>query len=162
MSSMILLLACAGIFVFFILLFGFLLLMRYINYKENVKMADGGIVQLQKPKRNRWLLVVGWIGSVLGVLLSAVIWVVGIKTINEAGLYPLALGPWMLIGLAPLFFGLCMLLIYVILAPAQQKAAVSQPPVGEPWANVSQVSPQEPVVDIDKVLPADPAEEPLK
>jgi hypothetical protein len=159
---MILLLACGGIFVFFILLFGFLLLMRYINYKENIKMADSGIIPLQKPKRNRWLLIVGWIGSVLGGLLSAVMWVVGIKTINEAGLYPLALGPWMLIGLAPLFFGLCMLLIYVILAPAQQKATVPQTPAVEPWANVPQVTPQEPGVGIDEELPAVPPEDLFK
>ncbi len=42
-AAMTLILACLGIFGFFILLFGFLLLFRYINYREKIKLAEKGI-----------------------------------------------------------------------------------------------------------------------
>jgi hypothetical protein len=117
-AAMTLILACVGIFGFFILLFGFLLLFRYINYREKVKLAEKGIYAPEEPKTKpkRGLAVAGWIISIIGFLSTIVFWLFGISiTGSRIGYnFPLGLGPWVLMGLIPLFVGLVLLLIYVI------------------------------------------------
>lgn len=119
---MTLILACLGIFGFFVLLFGFLLLFRYINYREKVKLAEKGIFPKESPqtKPKKGLLIAGWIVTSLGFLATIIFWLFGIS-MTGSGFgygYPLGLGPWVLLGLFPMLLGLILLLIYVITAPA--------------------------------------------
>ncbi len=114
-------LLCVGIFGFFVLLLAFLLIMRYLNYRENVKLAEQGINIQTKPKRNRGFLIIGWIITVMGFLATGLLWLLGLLAFGEGQFYPLALGPWVLLGLVPLIFGLFLLLIYVLLTPSIKK-----------------------------------------
>jgi hypothetical protein len=120
-----LILACAGIFGFFIILFGFLLLLRYINYRENMKLAEKGLISqsTQKNKPKKGLLISGWIFTIVGFLATIIFWLFGINVTGSAygRNFPLGLGPWMLLGLLPLFLGLILLLIYVVRSPSHKE-----------------------------------------
>lgn len=121
-AAMTLILACLGIFGFFILLFGFLLLFRYINYREKIKLAEKGIYPQETPKTKpkKGLLTAGWIISIIGFLSTIIFWLFGIS-ITGSGMgnnFPLGLGPWVLLGLFPFLLGLILLLVYVIKAPS--------------------------------------------
>lgn len=123
-AAMTLILACLGIFVFFLMLFGFLLLFRYISYREKMKLAEKGIYPTESPsnKPKKGLLITGWIISIVGFLATIVFWLFGISVTGSGYGYgfPLGLGPWVLLGLFPLLLGLILLLIYVIKAPTYQ------------------------------------------
>lgn len=121
MTAWLLILLCAGVLFVFVLLVIFLLIMRYLNYRENVKMMEQGLVPQQKPKRNRGFLITGWIFTGLGFLVTILLWLVGALALGEGQFYPLALGPWVLLGLVPMAFGLLLLLLYIILAPPAGK-----------------------------------------
>jgi hypothetical protein len=98
---------------FFVLFFGFLALMRFISYRETMALAEKGLVRADRLRNGsgkdtlRWGIVIAALGAALCV-----------------GLYPLGfigntrwllgLGPWMLAGLLPLFFGLGLILIYAV------------------------------------------------
>lgn len=106
-------LPCFGFLGFFVVLFGFIALMRYIGYRETLALAEKGLV---KPSgRNdgdgknalRWGIVL----AALGLALSAGLYPIGFLT----GLnLPLGFGPWMIAGFLPMFFGLGLILIYVL------------------------------------------------
>ncbi|MDO9088382.1 MAG: hypothetical protein Q7U53_19410 [Anaerolineaceae bacterium] len=119
-AAMTLILACLGIFGFFIILFGFLLLMRYLNYRENLKLAEKGIFphkkQVSKPKKG--FLTAGVILTIVGFLSTLIFWFLGIRVFYLGGNFPLGLGPWVLLGLIPFFVGLVFLLIFVINSPS--------------------------------------------
>ncbi|MAT44243.1 MAG: hypothetical protein CL609_18080 [Anaerolineaceae bacterium] len=126
MAAWLLILLCVGIAFVFILLVLFLLGMRYLNYRENIKMAEQGLISQPKPKRNRGFLIAGWIITGLGLVGTVILWLLGALALGEGRYYPLALGPWVLIGLVPMAIGLFLLLLYVILAPAKNKQPKEQ------------------------------------
>jgi len=122
-AAMTLILACLGIFGFFVLLFGFLLLFRYINYREKVKLVEKGIFPQEEPnqKPKKGLLVAGWIITILGFLGTIIFWLFGISITGYGYGYgfPMGLGPWVLLGLFPMLLGLILLLIYVVRSPSK-------------------------------------------
>jgi hypothetical protein len=100
---------------FFALLFGYLGLMRYLQYRETIALAEKGLV---KPAVNgkvesrsdgkgtfRWGVVI----ASLGLALTLGLWPLGIG--SE---YWLGIGPWMVGGFLPLFFGLGLILVYIV------------------------------------------------
>ncbi|MEW6404781.1 MAG: DUF6249 domain-containing protein [Chloroflexota bacterium] len=104
---------CAGGLGFVGLILGFILLMRYLSYKETLALAEKGLV---KPARSangngNGALIWGVILSAVGVALLLGLWPLGYMFDTDL---PLAFGPWMLIGLLPLFFGLALILIHVL------------------------------------------------
>ena len=109
---------CAGSLGFIGLVFGFILLMRFMAYKETLALAEKGLV---KPVRNggngKGALIWGIIITFVGVALTIGMWPLGLMFHTEL---PLAFGPWMLAGLLPLFFGLALLLIYVLTREKKQ------------------------------------------
>lgn len=121
-AAMTLILACLGIFGFFVMLFGFLLLLRYINYREKVKLVEKGIYTQEEPKSKpkKGLLIAGWIITILGFLGTIVFWMFGLSVTGSGYGYgfPLGLGPWVLLGLFPLLLGLVLMLIYVVRSPS--------------------------------------------
>lgn len=96
---------CAAFVVFLVIVFGFLAFVRYMRYREMIALAEKGLVV--PPRRNgngkdtlRWGILVTAIGLALIV-----------------GLIPVALReswPLMLVGLVPTFFGVGLVLIYVL------------------------------------------------
>ncbi len=103
---------CAGSVVFIGLVLGFILLMRFISYKETLALAEKGLV---KPARNggngKGALVWGIIITALGLATTLGLWPLGLLLGADL---PFGFGPWMLAGLLPTFFGLALILIYVL------------------------------------------------
>ncbi len=104
---------CCGI-VFFIVLFGFLALWRYLQFRETIALAEKGLLKPDMSRTEsrangkgalRWGVVI----SSLGLALTVGLWPLGINST-----YPLGLGPWMIGAFIPLFFGLGLILIYVL------------------------------------------------
>jgi O-antigen/teichoic acid export membrane protein len=97
---------------FFFLLFGFLAVLRFINYRETLALAEKGLVRPDRSRANgkdtlRWGIVITALGLALCLGLYPLGFMAGPR-------FPLGLGPWMLLGLVPTFFGLALILIYVV------------------------------------------------
>jgi hypothetical protein len=91
-----------------LILFGFIALMRFLSYRETLALADKGLVRPAKTQSNgqnalRWGIVIASIGLALIV-----------------GLFPVG-GPVMLVGLIPTFFGLGLVLIYVLTRKSEKE-----------------------------------------
>ncbi len=98
--------------VFIVLLFGFIILMRYMSYRETMALAEKGLIH-PEPRSNgksalRWGIAIASLGLALSLGLYPLGWAAG------GGIYPLNFGPWMLVGMIPLFFGLGLVLIHVL------------------------------------------------
>jgi hypothetical protein len=101
---------------FLTFLFALLIVFRYLQYRETLTLAEKGLL---KPGSNppearangngkgalRWGVVI----ASLGLALTLGLWPAGIGTD-----YWLGIGPWMIVGFIPLFFGLGLILIYVL------------------------------------------------
>jgi hypothetical protein len=106
-------LICLGSISFFVVLFGFILLWRYISYRETLALAEKGLVKAERRNGSgKTTLVWGIILSAIGVALMVGMWPIGLGGFGAH--YPLGFGPWMIIGLLPLFFGLALILIHVL------------------------------------------------
>lgn len=107
---------CLGTISFFLLLFGFLIAWRYFSYLETKTLAEKGLVKPQREApvaKNQPMLVWGIIISGIGLALS-----LGLLPVGRTGtgsIYPFGLGPWMLFGYIPLFFGLSLVLASVFM-----------------------------------------------
>lgn len=113
-AAMAMFLACSGMIGFFVVLFAFILLLRYLNYRETVALAEKGLVRprRERPSGNKTVLVWGLVIAAIGLALILGLWPLGLSGMGVD--YPLGFGPWMLFGLLPLFFGLALILIYVL------------------------------------------------
>lgn len=106
---------CLAILGFFGLLFGFIALMRFLSYRETLALAEKGLVRPDRARGGgngkdtlRWGIAIAGIGMALCVGLYP------IGFIGGGSRFPLGFGPWMLAGLIPTFFGLGLILIYVL------------------------------------------------
>jgi hypothetical protein len=104
---------CCGL-LFFLILFAFLVAWRYLQYRETLALAEKGLLKTEGGRAEirgdgkgalRWGVVI----AALGLALTIGLWPLGIG--SE---YPLGLGPWMIGAFIPLFFGLGLILIYVL------------------------------------------------
>jgi hypothetical protein len=108
---------CAGGVGFFVVLFAFLILLRYLNYKETLALAEKGLVRPQaEPKNGKSTLRTGIITAGIGLALLLGLWPIGFNST-----YPLRFGPWMIVALIPLFVGLGLILIYVLTREPKDK-----------------------------------------
>jgi sterol desaturase/sphingolipid hydroxylase (fatty acid hydroxylase superfamily) len=112
------LIPCAGTLGFFLILFAFIMGLRYLNYRETLALAEKGLVKPQPEKDNKSALKVGIIIAGIGLAL-----VIGLLPLGwgPGSDYPLGFGPWMLAGLLPLFFGLALILIHVLTYKDEEK-----------------------------------------
>ncbi len=114
---------CIGGLGFVFLVFAFILTMRYLSYQETLKLAEKGLV---KPARSangngKGSLIWGIIITAVGLATTIGLWPLGFM-INAN--IPFGFGPWMLAGLIPMFFGLALILIYVLTREAKPKDEV--------------------------------------
>ena len=112
-------LICAGSLTFFGIIFGFILLMRYLAFKETLALAEKGLIKPQRNGNGKGSLIWGIIITAVGLALILGLWPFGFE--RGAPGYPLGFGPWMVIGLLPTFFGVALILIYVLTREEQEK-----------------------------------------
>ena len=90
---------------FFSIPFAFFAFLRYLRYKETIALAENGLLRpsgrFGRGGTSRWGVALTSIGAALTLGL----WPIGFL-IDET---PLGLGPWMIPGLLPLFFGIGLL-----------------------------------------------------
>jgi hypothetical protein len=96
----------------FLIVLGFLAFLRYLRYKETIVLAEKGLLRAQEGQQNgkdslRWGIII----TALGLALSIGVYTIGFGVRNN---YPLQFGPWMMVGLIPTFFGVALILIYVL------------------------------------------------
>jgi hypothetical protein len=138
-------------FIIFVLfpgiILGFVLLSRYLKYRETLTMIEHGITPPPPPPSmmppmstmpmmpqrppvvvvnrgqggaGRGTLIWGLVLTGVGLALTLALWPIGFIANSASGNtvnFPLGLGPWMLAGFIPLFIGLALTLAYVIMRP---------------------------------------------
>jgi len=126
---------CAGAILSLLIFFGFIVLMRYINYKENLLMAEKGIVRMApEKKRGKGLLIWGILVTATGLALCLGLY--PLRLMGNGMSFPFGLGPWMIAGFLPLFVGIGLVLVYIITAndekePGQTSAPQEDSPAEE-------------------------------
>jgi len=106
------LLICLGTGGVLFIILGFILLMRYINYKETLALAEKGMPRPERAPTGKTILRWGIILAALGAALTLGLLPIGFGSAGQH--YPLGLGPWMLGGLVPLFLGLGLILTHYL------------------------------------------------
>ncbi len=102
---------CFGVIGTLVVILGFILLMRYINYKETLALAEKGLAHPEHASSGKGLLRWGIGIAALGLALTLGLWPLGL---GPGADYPLGLGPWMLGGFVPLFLGLALILMHYL------------------------------------------------
>src|ERR1051325_4592158 len=103
---------CMGVITILVLFLGFILALRYINYRETMQLAEKGLVRPARANGgSKSALIWGIILTAIGLALTIGLLTPG-KLINND--IPFGFGPWMLTGLLPTFFGLALILIHVL------------------------------------------------
>ena len=100
-----------GISSVLIIVLGFIAIMRYITYKENLLFAEKGLIRPIEQKNGKGLLRWGITITALGAAFTLGLYPLGFTSGDE---YPLHLGPWMLGGFVPLFLGLGLTLLHYL------------------------------------------------
>jgi hypothetical protein len=108
---------CTATFAFFALVFGFIMVWRWLRHREFMAQIQHGYVPSDQRAEtaNAWashkLLGWGLALAALGLALLIGLYPFGF-VVREP--WPLHFGPWMLLGLIPLFIGLALLITYYV------------------------------------------------
>lgn len=146
--------------IIFFSFFGYLAWRRYLEYKETAVLAAHGMTRQRKPSDGRDTLRWGIAIASLGLALTIGLYPVGWLLADQADLsFPLGLGPWLLVGLVPLFFGLGLILIYAITGPVPNdaKPGTNDPAVGSgdaTWSGADDLLPTPVAAAEDQIVPA--------
>ena len=101
----------------FFIIFGFATLMRYFRYKETVALAEKGLLRESRRHKSRNTLRTGVVVTAVGLALSCGLMPVGLL-ITDPGVserLPLGFfGPWMIVGLLPIFVGLGLIVVHAL------------------------------------------------
>jgi hypothetical protein len=91
--------------------FAFFAYIRYLRYKETIALAERGLLRPSEGKSGRGTLRWGIVLTFVGFALVLGLLPIGFF-IDSEGSMPL--GPWMLLGCLPMFFGMALLVIYAL------------------------------------------------
>ena len=117
---------CLGVLGFVFLILGFIVLMRFLNYQETLKLAEKGLVAPARPVNNgNGALIWGILITAIGAALTIGIWPLGFMVHTDV---PFGFGPWMLVGLLPMFFGLALILVHVLTRESKPKDDAEKQP----------------------------------
>lgn len=97
--------------------FGFIVLLRYLQYREHIAMISTGIHpdSLRTPRRrSRGLLRAGLIIAMVGLTLTIGLYPIGYILPPIFSATPFHLGPWLLPGLIPLGVGIALTTSYYL------------------------------------------------
>lgn len=117
-----------GTTLIFLIVFGFAAYVRFLDHKETLALAEKGLVR-SKGRRNgngkgalRWGIIIAAVGLalIIGIVPSALRWDWAI----------------LLVGLLPTFFGLGLILIYVLTDENSEQPKVSELPTITPETEV--------------------------
>ena len=119
---------------FLVAIFGTIVLTRWFKHREIMAMMEKGLlpkqyaryVRASRSRRGWGLLGWGVALSALGLALMIGLWPLGFVAAEP---YPLHFGPWMLVGLIPLFIGLALLITYFV--TRKEEAAAPEAPSEE-------------------------------
>ncbi|GCE25865.1 hypothetical protein KDA_13490 [Dictyobacter alpinus] len=100
---------------------GFIILLRYIQYRERMAMLSHGIRpdMSRRQRRSRGILRAGLITMMVGVTLLIGLYPLGFLLPTEFTSTPLHIGPWLLPGLIPFGVGLALTGSYYLEQNAQ-------------------------------------------
>ena len=130
------LMPCLGGVSVLALFFGLFAFMRYMSYREKLALAEKGLVRPEPTRGNgkdtlRWGIVI----TSLGLALCLGLYPLGFApdfSGSSSAQFPLHFGPWMLIGLIPTFFGVGLVLIYVLTREEKPKDGQTKTDKEEP------------------------------
>lgn len=108
---------------FFGMIFALIAFMRYMAYRETLALAEKNLVRGSVRGDDSGTLRTGVITAAVGMALCLGLWPIGFLA-NM----PFGFGPWMVIGLLPLFIGLGLILIYVLMRPEKKQTDSTLPP----------------------------------
>ncbi len=96
--------------------FGFIVLLRYIHYKERMALLTYGInpESMRKQRRSRGILRAGLITAMVGLTLTIGLYPVGFILPSAFTATPFHLGPWLLPGLIPFGVGVALIVSYYL------------------------------------------------
>ena len=107
-----------GLSMIFMTIFGFFAYLRYLKHKETIALVEKGLLKPEnvvqyngsqngdKRLLNRAIILIA-----IGFALCLGLFPIGFLVSDELPLY---LGPWLLVGFLPLFFGIALLIIYIL------------------------------------------------
>lgn len=89
--------------------FVFFAFIRYLRYKETIALAERGLLRESESKNGRGTMRWGVVLTFVGFALVLGLLPVGLLMNDE-----MLLGPWLLLGCLPMFFGMSLLVIYAL------------------------------------------------
>ncbi len=92
--------------------FAFFAFMRYLRYKETISLAERGLLRPETMRNGRDTLKWGIVITAVGTAFTCALWPLGFM--GSGPDFPLGFGPWMIVGLLPMFFGLALIIIHKI------------------------------------------------
>ena len=98
--------------IIFIIPFAFFAYIRYLRYKETIDLAERGLLRPSEDKNGRGTLRWGIVLTFVGLALILGLLPLGFL-IDDADATPV-LGPLLLLGCLPMFFGLALIVIYAL------------------------------------------------
>jgi len=92
--------------------FAFFAFLRYLRYKETITLAERGLLRPERLRNGRDTLKWGIVITAVGTAFTCGLWPLGF--IGNGPDFPLGFGPWMVVGLLPMFFGLALIVIHKV------------------------------------------------
>jgi MFS family permease len=108
----------AGWLIALAIFFGFIVLLRYLQHRENMAMISSGMRPntnvMNRQRRSRGMLRAGLIIALVGFALTIGLYPIGFISTPLFAQFPWHLGPWLLPGLIPLGVGVALITSYYL------------------------------------------------
>lgn len=108
----------AGWLIALAIFFGFIVLLRYLQHRENMAMISSGMRPntsvMNRQRRSRGMLRAGLIIALVGLTLTIGLYPIGFIPTPLFAQFPWHLGPWLLPGLIPLGVGVALIASYYL------------------------------------------------